>query len=71
MSRSLAQVLSGESGTVSGIDERDELSCRLYELGFGIGSPVLVEQAGNPCIVRVGGGKVAMSRDLLDRVRIS
>jgi len=66
----LHQAARGEMHVVESISGEDDIVCRLNEVGLGEGVNVVVEKHGNPSILRAGNAKLAVARELLDRVLV-
>ena len=56
--------------TVTEVLGEDGESRRLGELGLCLGRTVSVIRGGNPAIVEIDGSRLAISRALLERVRV-
>jgi len=65
---SLDALLPGQAARVARITGRSDEVHRLQEFGFRDGTRLKMFRRGNPCIVRVAGGKVCLRAD--DRLRI-
>ncbi len=59
----LENLLAGEAATVSRITGRCDDVHRLEEFGLRGGSRIRMFRTGNPCILRVGAGKVCLRSD--------
>ena len=65
---SLDALLPGQAARVARITGCDDDVHRLQEFGLRHGIQLRMFRRGNPCIVRVAGGKVCLRAD--DRLRI-
>ena len=61
----------GQTHCIRGITGRDDVRRRLSELGFAVGSPVVVvTQAGGNLILSVRDTRVALGRDMANRIMV-
>ncbi len=66
----LESLLAGETATVSRITGGLNDVHRLEEFGLRGGSRIRMFRTGNPCILRVGGGKVCLRSDSALRILV-
>lgn len=63
----IRQLISGQSACVRRIVGRPDHVHRLHEFGLLDGTEIQMFRRGNPCIIRLAGGKVCLRADeLLD-----
>lgn len=71
---SLAELATGQEGTLELIDLPEDLASRLMELGFLPGSVVRVEKVapgGDPKVFRVDGAEIALRRETARFLRVT
>ncbi len=66
----LEALLAGETATVSRITGCCPDVHRLEEFGLRGGSRIRMFRTGNPCILRIGGGKVCLRSDPALRILV-
>ena len=66
----LESLLAGETARVSRITGRGSDVHRLEEFGLRGGSRIRMFRTGNPCILRVDGGKVCLRSDVGLRILV-
>ena len=67
----LTMAAPGQTHCIRRITGRDAVRRRLSELGFAVGSPVVVvTQAGGNLILSVRDTRVALGRDMANRIMV-